>query len=582
MSPFRYMLLFLFLTPAFSHGDTLTVHRLLEEGRAQANAREWQTALIQFDSALQEARVAQWPRGEFRALSNSGSVYLELDDLANAYARHADAMKIAQAENQPAWIVRCERDMGNVYFRQEAYDEALAHYQAAKAACDPDRFPAQYARVLNNLGAVRARREEFPEAMQLYTSALNLARKLADRALEAKCRGNLGVLHKRQGNFKRAEEYYREALAIERELNLKQEIAVSLVNIGAVYAVQEDHAGAILYYDHALLIADSIGAQHVLQQIHENLAASYEALGDAARAYRNYKAFAEIRAKIQDRESREALARVRTAYDYDAQQQQLARREAALQEERLRFVLLAVLAALLLLVTFLVFYLRRARATRQRLEIESQLRTFERQALRLQMNPHFIFNALTALGSYIYQQDTATATRFLGQFSRLMRLTLEHAARPLVSLEIELKMLRLYTTLEQARFEEKFEVEMDVEEGLDLEWQLPPMLLQPFVENAILHGLAPRGAGGKLEIRLRRDGEALACTISDNGIGRAAAKGRRREGHQPMGLSITRRRLELLAQQGGTEVRFDIEDLHDGAGKPAGTRVNLHIPVTTD
>ena len=574
------MLIFVLLLPLCSTAaDTLQASRLLDEGRRQGEGRAFLEALESFEAADAAAEKGGWTDGRARALNNAGVIYLELGEYEKAIKKHTEALKVLGRDGPAGLRGTCETSIGNVYFRQEQYEDALEHYQTARELLDPKLHPRQHAKALNNVGAAKARLEQYPEALQLYISARETARQLGDEALEAICLGNLGILNKRTGNFEAAINYYRKGLAIEERLRLPKDIATSLVNIGAAYAVQDDHAGAILYYDRALRIADSIRDMQILEQVHENLAASYEGLGDEARAYRHFKEFAAIREASIDMQSREAVARVRASYDFDQQRQELALRDAELQGQRLLLVLLGAGIALLLAIFLILLYRRRARATQQRLELENQMRDFERQALRLQMNPHFVFNSLTAIGGFIYQQDTAAATRFLGRFSRLMRLILEHASQPLIPLEIELDILRLYTEVEQARFEGRFSVEFDMPEDLDTQLMLPPMLIQPFVENAIQHGLGPKEEGGALRIALAVKGESLHCVVSDNGIGRAAAAKLRPAGHKPMGMEITQRRLDLLQKQTGRTVSFSIEDMTDAAGQSAGTRVTLVLPL---
>ncbi|MBK9320036.1 MAG: histidine kinase [Bacteroidetes bacterium] len=145
----------------------------------------------------------------------------------------------------------------------------------------------------------------------------------------------------------------------------------------------------------------------------------------------------------------------------------------------------------------------------------------EMKLLRAQMNPHFIFNALNSIHNCILQKDTMTASSSLTKFSRLVRRILESSRQAIVSLETELSTLELYIQLEQMRFNTKFDYKISIEPGIDMnEFSVPPLILQPFVENSIWHGLMPSSKKGIIEIEVKKRGDLLHFSIIDNGIGR--------------------------------------------------------------
>lgn len=221
---------------------------------------------------------------------------------------------------------------------------------------------------------------------------------------------------------------------------------------------------------------------------------------------------------------------------------------------------------------------RRRRLERdERRVIEAKL-----QALRLQMKPHFIFNSLNSIHSFILLHKSDEASAYLSKFARLMRVALYHSQHSMISLHDEIGFLRLYMQLEGLRFDDSFQYEISVDPAIPLNaTQIPSMLIQPYVENAVHHGLRNR-TGGKLGIKFEvADRNTLVCTIEDNGIGRKAAMARRHrsEPHQSMGTTVTQQRLELLNSIHEKEFHVEIIDLYDSNGDAAGTRVVLHIPL---
>jgi len=222
---------------------------------------------------------------------------------------------------------------------------------------------------------------------------------------------------------------------------------------------------------------------------------------------------------------------------------------------------------------------QRVRRLQKRLQLENQLMETERKALRLQMNPHFIFNALDSISSFIFKKEPKQAVRYLNNFAKLMRGTLESSMAHLHPVETEVSILKNYLELEKLRFGDKFDFQIEVDPQIDYNVSLPPMLVQPHVENAILHGLKPKREKGHLLIRFALLDEKLHITVEDNGIGREAARQRgQRQDHRSRATQINKDRIDLLRRSMGRQVHLHVEDLYNG-GQPSGTRVLLELPT---
>lgn len=226
------------------------------------------------------------------------------------------------------------------------------------------------------------------------------------------------------------------------------------------------------------------------------------------------------------------------------------------------------------------------RATEQKLMATRQkMVEVEMQALRAQMNPHFIFNCLNSINRYIVKSDQATASLYLTRFAKLIRLILDNSNSQAVTLSNELEALRLYIEMELIRFEKQFSYSVEVEPGIAADSiYVPPLIIQPYVENAIWHGLLHKEEPGNLTIRLQMSGPGmLECIIEDDGVGRERAKELRSKSastKKSLGMKLTQDRLQLLSREGehGRPV-IEILDLTHADGSTAGTRVVLRIPV---
>ncbi len=248
-----------------------------------------------------------------------------------------------------------------------------------------------------------------------------------------------------------------------------------------------------------------------------------------------------------------------------------------------RLSLLAALAAL-----GWALYRRQIRAVegreKEKARVRQQLADLEMKALRSQMNPHFVFNALNSVQNFILKNDTREASRYLTKFARLMRLILENSESPLVPLAREIELLRYYTELENLRFNQRFSFDFQIDPALRPEAiSIPGMLIQPHIENAIWHGLMHKTEPGHLWVRfLQADERTIMCEIEDDGVGRTQAaemeRDRHRE-HRSTGLTNIRHRLELLNAQLAEDIRLDFEDLYDEAGQARGTKVVVRMPV---
>ena len=216
-------------------------------------------------------------------------------------------------------------------------------------------------------------------------------------------------------------------------------------------------------------------------------------------------------------------------------------------------------------------------------ELQQQTTELEMQALRAQMNPHFIFNSLNSINRFILQNNKAQASEYLTKFSRLVRMILQNSQAPLISLESELEALQLYLDLEALRFDNHFSYKISFSEDLDIEiLKVPPLIIQPYAENAIWHGLMHKEEKGYLDIEVSQTDEHLLLKITDDGIGRKQAaimNSKKDTRHKSMGLKITADRIAMLHKLNGNESAVTINDLMHADGNAGGTEVIIKIPV---
>lgn len=409
-----------------------------------------------------------------------------------------------------------------------------------------------------------------------------------------------GLCHLLQNNYAQALQNFHLGLAEHRKLNDRNEVMRTLLYLGKAYLALGKNGEALLYGREGLQIAKQTKAKHSIRDGYEILYTVFDRLHQPDSANTYFRQYAIEKESVISAQTRGKLA----AYKYE-QRLAFMNKEKEVQQAKMTqetFIKNLLIAGIILLLILSALLLRNSRLRRinERQKLEHQLKVqhlesektkaslqqqateLEMQALRAQMNPHFIFNSLNSINHFILQNNKRQASEYLTKFSRLTRLILQNSQVALVPLQTEIEALELYLQLEALRFDHHFAYSISLPEKTNIAGiKLPPLILQPYVENAIWHGLMPKEEKGLLKIEFMEEGPWLYCKISDNGVGRQQAKKRKRlssSTHKSMGLEITAHRLANLQGEMG-KPSVTIHDLVDPDGNPAGTEVILKLPL---
>jgi len=312
---------------------------------------------------------------------------------------------------------------------------------------------------------------------------------------------------------------------------------------------------------------------------------SYSVKRDSILRYRNEAKLSSLQARYESNlKEKEVLSLT----------QQTQFQDIRISQQQFLMIIL-VLAILAILITAVLLYRQRKLTQEQaltrleleeakkRLGIEQQYRDSELKALRSQMNPHFLFNALNSIQEYIVTNKQKLAGKYLGKFADLMRIYLQQSQVKSILLREEIEALNLYLELEKLRFEESLTASIIIENDIDIdEISVPALLVQPYVENAIKHGLLHKEGIRSLEISLKQVDKWLECIIIDNGIGRKKSmeiNKIRYPNHKSFATGAVKSRLELLNYNSSSPIAEEYEDLVDDQGNASGTKVRLRIPI---
>jgi len=244
------------------------------------------------------------------------------------------------------------------------------------------------------------------------------------------------------------------------------------------------------------------------------------------------------------------------------------------------FILIASIVAISLIV---MLYLYRLKQMRKQHNLRNDINWYRQQALARQMDPHFVFNTLNSIQSFIIKNDRIASSQYLSKFAKLMRLILNNSQKQAIPLSDEISALALYLELESLRFQKKFQYNLKIDPSIEsTSCFIPAFFIQPFVENAIWHGIMPLKGAGIISIDLQKTENSIACIVEDNGIGRQKSKELNEEkltGKRSHGIELVLSRVKLINSLYGTDMRIDFDDLYSDSGEPAGTRVFINLPL---
>lgn len=380
----------------------------------------------------------------------------------------------------------------------------------------------------------------------------NIAAKNNDVALQSAASNNLGNAYLNTNDLSKAIEKF------EYSNNALDTITLSASNASASYMISKDEIEAA-----------------------EKLSLAYEKAGQFDKALAAYKRYVGMvdsakEANLKGKFTNELLSAKYQIQESRIQDLEMRQKEREKSIRRQRWMILGLLVGLGLLL-FLTYFL--VKNIRQKQKSNALIRL---ASLRSQMNPHFIFNSLNSVNRFISENDEVKANSYLADFSKLMRSVLNNSNKDAVTLGEEMKTLNIYLSLEHARFDDRFNYEIEVDSNIDhQEVAIPTMLIQPYLENAIWHGLRYREKDGFLRLGINQKAEYLEVQIEDNGIGREESqrlKTSNQKDYTSTGISNTKERIELLNKLYKTQLKVTIADLKEGTAA-IGTKVTLQIPI---
>ena len=426
---------------------------------------------------------------------------------------------------------------------------------------------------------------DFKKADSLLRISLEIALKTKDTVTTILSLSNLGWNFYREKKYDSAVSEYNRSLVYSYSAKAHSYSANALGNLGTTYRDKGQTELSLKYYAKAIEQAKLNNNFSSVYWVYLDMSDMYLQKRDTSSAFKDYVIYKKYSDLYMKKSNSQGLADAKIRYDEDTRKKELELLSLKLSNQKLLIYGYTGLFVLSLAIGLLLFSRSKINAKRRISEMNRKISEITQANLRQQMNPHFIFNTLNSIQYYMYQHDKLATNNYLTKFSSLMRKVLENSQHTSISLRDELEALKLYLELEMIRFKDKFDYEIKVDEEIDtLLYKVPTMLIQPYVENSISHGLMPCEGKGLVKISLRLENQYISCTIEDNGIGREAADEKKRNGHNnhnSLGTQIVTSRLDLVNALYGTSLKTIYTDLKNINGEPEGTRVEIQIPIMT-
>jgi tetratricopeptide (TPR) repeat protein len=533
----------------------------------------------------------------FKPLSNIGTVYLDETDYAKSLGYFLQALKLEQETGMKTDEGQELYNIGRVYNLQKNYAAARKYFLQSYGIQKSMGNELLMAEVMMSLGNTYQSSGDDDRALQYYSDALPYFKKHNDAYRQGLIHENAGSSFFNKKEWGKAMQHFLLARDFYRQLNSKVDLSYAMKEMGETYTETNDLQKAVDAYNEALRYARESGSKDIEQHVLVNLSNVFLKKEDYKNAYQFNKESGAIKDSLFTLQKANDLARLQTQFETEKKEKenQLLKTKNDLANANLGrnrgWLVAAGIGLFLLAILLLVVYRNRrvkikniAMLEKQGREIYRMNNILEIRALRAQMDPHFIFNCMASLQELIWANKNDEADDYLSKFSRLLRMVLENSENNTVSLDKELDMLRRYLDLESIRLKEKFVYQINVEEDLFTEAiDVPTLIIQPFAENALWHGLMNKEDDRLLKIEIRTEDEMLICTIEDNGIGRQKSGENKKDGrsrHVSKGIKIIEERLRIVREQTrSNETGVVVTDLFNDLQEACGTRVMIRIPI---
>lgn len=515
---------------------------------------------------------------------NIGSVYLKKSNYPIALENYKKSLEISEKHKDTLGISKALNNLGIIYKNYEDYDKAIDNYQRSLAIQKKIGSQRNISVALANLGSAYMNKQEYEEALSFFNKALVINKEENDRTGIAKNLNNIGRVYNELNQLEQGREYALASLEITQQIGRQLGQCYSHILIAQSYTKQKLYNNALPHAKNAMTIANNLNLLGFQADAYKVLSDIYKYQGQYKEALSWHEKFRKYSDSLFNKENVEKITQLEFEYKYKRALDSASIREMTLTQkvrttsnsleksQRNIFLTIIVFLATAILLGGIIFYLklRNEKAKTQNIAIEQKL-------LRSQMTPHFIFNSLSVLQGMILNKEEKKSVSYLSKFSKLLRITLENSRDKMVPLSQELAGIDNYIDLQNLDAHLPFNYRLKIDKQIDKNrFEIPPMLIQPFIENAIEHAYVNQKENREIAVDIVFKNNQLICTISDNGIGIDSFASKANSNKKSLATTITSERLAMLAKDFKQDATVTIEDRKKYNQK--GTLVTLVIP----
>ena len=564
-------------------------YALSELGRTYRNISNYSKAIQLHQEALAIARKADNLEFKISSLNYLGVVYRRTSSVRTAMDFNQEALELAEAVKNPSEGIKRSinvslNSVGNLYLTLKQYDLAISYFErsikleaelnnvlglainhqnigkcqeeqgALDQALENYRISLSYNEEINNtmgrvicknsIAKVYIKKEQYQEALRLIKGTMPMAMELGNSFLIARLYNNLGWAQLKVHQNEDAEQSLLEGYSVGEKHNLRDELAQASHLLSELYEINKDYEKALNYKTKAISLDKEILNEGTIRYVNDIL----------------------------------------FRYDYEKKGNEIAvlakQNEIVNLKLRKNRTLLLIGALSLILLAGILYILYR----QYQLSNEKKILTLEQTMLRSQMNPHFLFNSLNSIKLYIINNEKKNAVHYLNKFSKLVRKILEASSQREIPLAEELETVELYMNIENIRFSNEINFKINISEDIDVHTvKIPSLILQPFLENALWHGLSSKEGEKNITLDVTSGEEGfINIAITDDGVGRDKAEQIKESKilkRKSVGIDITKERLANFSKDYQNSFHVEIIDIYNDSNLPAGTKILLHIPI---
>lgn len=588
------------------------VRYLLAIGTVYETKSDYTQALGYYKKALEQATKIDSKKDQGNIQVNLGVISEKKGNYDQALEYYKEASNLYRIINDSIGLASVYNNRGLVYANKGQNDKAISFYLKSAKIYEKIKDEQTAASAYINIGRVFMVETDYETAIRYFNQAISILKKTQnldtlgiahlniaiaymgkldfnkaslhnDKAFEAFKKtenlymlshvyNNYSYLYTEKGNYNKAIEYSLLSLPISEKLGDKLGMSYKLMSIASDYNSLKQYNNSINYATKSLILAKELNA--LREQIN-----AYGQLADAYTGKKNYKKALDyqiLQTQLKDSlftiEKTEKINDIQTKYETEKKDLEIANNALTidnLENEAQRNKILMWASVLIIglgILALVLFYRNRLSQEKYKAEL------FNQKLLRSQMNPHFIFNTLTSIQSYMFEKDTLKAAMYLSSFSKLTRSILEGSRHDFVSLQEDYETNENYLKIQQMRYDSLFEYSISIDENIDPDHvQIAPMLIQPFIENSVKHGFKDIDYKGHLEIVYKKLDDSIQITIQDNGTG---VLDKKEHSHKSHALSITKERLRILNKRSKKNITFNVAPATE-----KGYKVVFQIPL---